>query len=523
MMENNDEGVEINQASSTRYRDIKIQLRKIRTIDVHESVSQLSYNLMMRNFEPTTKYGTILFQWQLAFISVISILESDDEARKNFTEHRLVRIAKTYNNLLDPMNGKDLSSEPKYFYEFFVRLSNLQFPMQASLPSMYGRALILFEDIPKQIGEPNININEAVKEIYGVGVNDLITIGSAIMICVKETGRINYDMLRNSMVPEIKRMHMDGTLDKALSKLTTTYEEVQNYYDQNPLLSGMEQYTFNYLRTKPLVVSSTGTVSVPVLPYLIEATTTGIYYALMDKFKSEHSNPFMQFFGKDIFEKYVGMLFELFVAQGELIEEFKYGKDNKLTSDWMVIRNDEALFIECKTSSLSIIAKTSGDLTKVNQELSLRIVHALEQMIALRDRAKLKSRGLELLDGVSKYHFLVVMYDDFYLANSEFIRDLVNSQLSDKGIAVDFTYDVASAYDIECLEEITGRYHIIDFFNKKHTKKEWVQMDVIPYMNAIGVRGGNGAKAKNNSLLVARRERYLEYFRERQAEMNAEE
>lgn len=502
--------------SSTRYRDIKVQVRRVRLHELLKGLSIVSHKIItsdpsIKDYNPTT-----FNQWQLACIALASILESDDHRKREMNDYRLEILANIYNALSEDLkSGTD--NEARGAYEFLVRLSHMQFPLQLSSSRMMGRALIMFHDIPKSIPHSSIDIPKAITEIYGMTVEDLLTVGVSLMICSKDEGYINREMLENSTIPEVKAMIADGRFEKVMDHLSSTYGDIRKFYDKNPLPKKFEHYAFNILKTKPVVISESGQEIVPMVPFLIERTSMGIYYALMDHFKEPRSNPFLTFFGKEIFEEYIGMQLELFVPKKSLISEFAYGSGSDLTTDWAILDGNRLILIECKTSGLTVEAKTYGNLDKINDELKLRVIHAIEQMLTLREKINKKQKGLERFFKVKKFHFVITTFDDFYLANAPFIRTMIEKHFVDKGTIIDFTYDVVTMSDIESLHAVGKKYNLMDLFDVKHTKQSWIDADMIFYLKEYLPKSDTPLLNEKNPLLEKRRDDYLAYFKQREA------
>lgn len=456
--------------------------------------------------------------WQMAFASHIAILRSNDYRRKTFDDEELKKVAQNYNQLEDPLLGEDIDNNPGKGWAFLVRLASMQFTYQTSLSKALGRALVMFYDIPKTLENPEIDIEREIFELYGVKLEDLATIATCFLICSRANGVIDMEMLKASSIPEVIKLVEDGTVQKILDDFSISYEDYRDYYEKHPMTKGYEQYSFNLLRLKPIVITEKGEYVIPVMPFLMEKASTGIYYRLMDHHKLPKSNPFLIFFGKYIFETYIGKQLAVFTEPKSLFEEFQYGKHGMLTTDWSIIEGASAVLIECKTSGLSINAKTTGDLEKIKEELKSRVVKGLKQMVELREKISIGTPGLEPYNGVKDFHFVVVTYDDIYLANSNFMRKMINEELQKLGITADFKYDVLSMNDIEALHSIGKKYSLAELLKTKHSQDRWVTMDMIPFLRDY--LNEEDAKLVNvdNPLLTDRREEYRQFFKDRAKE-----
>ena len=158
---------------------------------------------------------------------------------------------------------------------------------------------------------------------------------------------------------------------------------------------------------------------VPIPRLLLERITRGIYFDLADYFKGHSkANKFREAFGH-VFQSYVGRLFEKSDKKMKLLPEWKYGRPEKRTSDWIIIENDKATIIEVKQSGLFLPAKTLGDLDKVKDSLVKTISQAAKQMLSFENDIRSGDYDeLDCLSNISNYERLVITYDRTYFSNS---------------------------------------------------------------------------------------------------------
>lgn len=448
--------------------------------------------------------------WQLSHIALIAILYSNDYRAKLVDDLEMAKLATSFNQLEDNLLVD--GANENHAYEFLTRLTHMQFPYQINRANALARSLILFSDIPSTLESPKIDVPKEIYKKYGVNQEDMLLIGTSLMLASKNTGFLDRRYLANATVPRIQELERTGSMQNVIDILSKTYMDFRDYYAANPLKGGLEQYGFNLLRTFPLVITSSNHTVIPNLWFLVEKVTNGIFYDLMDKFKTDRGNAFLEFFGKELFEKYIGMNLNLFVKSQNLLPEFSYGRNNELTSDWIITHDSTAVLMECKTSGLTIESKTSGDLKQIRTELKGRVVGALKQMIKLRNKIRTGEKGLERLNSIKDFHFVVVTYDSIYFANADFMRNMICEELQLEGYEIDFKFDVLSMTDIESLHYVGKKYGLYELLTIKHTKSEWIDMDMIPFLQ--NYLGDNWHKNIQNPLLSERHELYMRPFRE---------
>src|SRR4030042_1080402 len=314
--------------------DLFDHVRKYCLYDALAYIGSMCYRIFKNDESIKDLPESVINEWQLAFIAKALILNSNDYKRKMFDKNEMIKTLNICNNIYDEKiktaseNGKVPNDE--VMHNFFIRTAFQQFPFQIGTRNKIPRTLILFEDIPKTIHNPSIDINKEIKEIYGLTMSEILVIGFIIFI-VSKNGYFN-------------------------SNIKT--------------------------KIKNLVI--------PVPIFILFGISDGVYYSLSEKFTDSKKNPFRIFFGKELFERYVGMLLGKKYAKNELFPEWPYGikKSKCMTTDWIIIKKDIAIMIECKTSGISQEAKSFADLDTIQHDLGLRVVKALKQMQRLTDDVK---------------------------------------------------------------------------------------------------------------------------------------
>jgi len=433
-------------------------------------------DVSLKNLRPAT-----LNEFQIAFIAKALILNSNDYRQQKFEDKGLFNCANLFNNLYEPFMDipEDWSPEQKLDATnmFLVRMANQQFPFQTRIGSLVPRALFLFDEIPQEIKNPKIDVKKEIENIYDLTPKQIMIVGFAIF-AKSADGYFNPENLINTESSELKKHLTREVVEKFISLMKADYDTLRDIYRADEGKEGFEQYAFNALRTYPIVQTQIAGFVIPVPRFIIERISNGIFYSLMDKFKAQNSNPFLEFFGKEIFEVYVKKLFSLRYKNDELITEFEYknGKRKIISPDLILLEGDEAILIECKTSGITREAKSWGDKEKLIEDLKIRVVKAIMQMDTF---VKDFNKGLvsnPKLKKIKNFRFVVVTYDRIFLSGSPAIRNLINRELVKNGLN-NFNYQIMGIDEVEVLLPVLQKFRFGELIDAKISNDDWATHD----------------------------------------------
>jgi len=455
----------------------------------------------------------IINEWQLAFIAKALIINSNDYRSKTLDDKGLFKCANIYNNLEDKFLKISQNNDEKFQkagQSFLIRTAYQQFPFQRGINYLIPRALFLFEEIPNMISNPSLEIDKEIKNIYNLSIKEVMMIGFTIFATIKG-GYFNPDYLINSNDNDLEKFLSKDTLDKLIDKLSANYQKLRDIFNYNKGDKELEQFGFNALRIYPIVKTEIAGLVIPVPIFLLERITSGIYYSLMDKYSNYDSNIFMEFFGKEIFERYVGLLLgQEYGINKFLFKEWQYkkGRNECLTSDWIIIKDNKAILIECKTSGISMEAKSWAELEKVQHDLKLRVVRAIEQMVNLVNDVKRKCKGLERLYSIKKFYYVIITYDKIFLSSSFIIKDMIKKELIKKDITIPM-YEILSVDELEDLIPYLKDFNFDFLLDNKFKKKKWAQFDFNEYMYYFLAENKLDTK-KENEMLRNKADKFFE-------------
>jgi hypothetical protein len=180
-----------------------------------------------------------------------------------------------------------------------------------------------------------------------------------------------------------------------------------------------------------------------------------------------------------------------------------------MTSDWIIVKNNKAILIECKTSGISMEAKSWAELEKVQCDLKLRVVRAIEQMVNLVNDVKRKCKGLESLYSIKKFYYVIVTHDKIYLSSSFIIKDMIKRELIKKGIKKIPKYEILSIDEVEDLIPYLEDFSFDFLLDNKFRNKKWAKCDFNEFMYCFLTENSMDIK-KENKMLRNKSDKFFE-------------
>lgn len=461
--------------------DLYNYVKKFCLHDALAYIGSIGYKIFHEDQSSRESLYGLINEWQLAFIAKSLILNSNDHRKETFDKNALIKALNICNNIFD--EKLKIATEDggipddNLIHNFFIRTSFQQFPFQVGTRKKIPRALFLFEDIPNDIKNPSIDIKKEIKEIYGLNIKEILTIGSSIF-SKSANGYFNPDAIINIQSNNLKRFLTAENVNKLLSKFSIDYYFLREEFNEYSRPIGLEQYEFNPLKVYPIVKTQVAGLVIPVPIFLINRITDGLFYDLSEKFKNKNSNLFHIFFGKEIFERYVGILLKEKYNNDELFPEWSYGtKKNRCdTVDWVIIRGDKAVLIECKTSGITQKAKSFAELDTLQHDLGLRIVKSLKQIDKLVKDIGNRIIGLERLFEIKKFYYIVITFDRIFLSGTPVFKNLISKELEKENIKIK-NYQILSIEELEDLIPVLQNFEFEDLLDRKFEDSNWSTYD----------------------------------------------
>lgn len=251
-----------------------------------------------------------------------------------------------------------------------------------------------------------------------------------------------------------------------------------------------EKNRFNHLIKKPIIKPDRNpnpnlpeVYLVPVSRLLLERVTRGLYFDFSDHFQGpDKKNDFREAFGY-VFQEYIGHLIENSRRELNLLPEWKYNKSKKSTTDWIILRSDDAIFIEVKQSGLFLQAKTIGETDSIKKDISKTIGKAIQQLWMFEKDIKSGIfNELKKLSQIKRIQRLIVTYDRTYFSNSILKKHALDeAKKKDSSIPDNFKWHTISVEEFERLLVISD-ISIFDLLKNKEDDPETVDWDFREYI-----------------------------------------
>ena len=363
---------------------------------------------------------------------------------------RLLDLSMTH-ALADPAPHD--SSVPGSFLSIMLRMVGNQFPFNADPTGKWGRAQVLFNEIPDEIyelnGVPKFDFKAKFEISTGVTVADFID--TAMFAFSAANGKDNFAFTRgyfDKARADGFNVPSDLAVKAALACLTLDSvkhaQQIEEFHQPDRRFAA---YDFNSLTDFPLIRPWPGPIPVApdddriltTLPNLVAfRISSGIYYQM----KKVYGNDFLEFFGH-MFSEYVGHILRSFVQTNQLLCETEirrmYPKSAGKVPDWVIIDGNTAVLIECKAARVLRRTYVLGDEDDLSTNVQ-KIVRGLVQMHEFRQAIIYRHPGIRCLHHCDRFISVVITWEQFYLSASkpfkDFIRGLVDGAVSEMEFAL---------------------------------------------------------------------------------------
>lgn len=443
-------------------------------------------------------------QWQLAHFAKTLIEASNDFRSGQVHDEELYLACNYYNNIRESSPGDPATPEGRReVLNNMIRLSYAQFPFQmqnhrADIP----RALILFEKIAAE-HKAEFDMDRAFRDLTGLSVREFIMHGFALWAIA---GNGSIPPVKEQGDPRGKQLLPADKQQRFRDLVTADYAKFRECQAGQYQKAGFEKQQFNCLHRYPLIrTQKSGKLVCPVPLLLLRRVTRGIYYQLQDAYSGEGArNNFTTFFGRHLFEPYVGMQLRDLATASELFPEQNIGSEK--TCDWILVEDGAITLIECKSLGLTFKAKALAETEDVTADLRKRITKAVQAFE--RTRAALASGipGLERLAGKTTRN-LIVFYDDIFLFNSLMYRELVDPDLEAAGLA-NVPFQVCAIRDLEFAIPILKIRGLAKTLDEKMADSERKTWDLGSFLNRL-VEEGTATNSGPNRLLAEEFDRFF--------------
>ena len=239
-----------------------------------------------------------------------------------------------------------------------------------------------------------------------------------------------------SLKPYVSRQNVDAFLAIA----GVDFETFRNFrFEEEKIEPSLGRFTFNPLLSHPVIKLPDGMMCVPVPRLLIYRITQGIYYDLLDAHSQPQGNIFSTWFGY-AFQEYIGIILKDAFGEDKVYSEVA-------EVDWLVILEDSALVIECRSGRMPKKIRSNTDRDDVMEMIRRNIVDPAKKLPEKIEKIKNGIPGIPT-DKVQTYLPAIITYQEWY--PTALTLDLARSELkhTDTG---NFYFELMSTDDIEWL------------------------------------------------------------------------
>lgn len=395
-----------------------------------------------------------LSAFMLSLIAKIAILHTDDSTDKNEASS-FKDIAHLLNIFHDHLHEKQFEHVKQKsgkitqqdLFSFVIRLTQQQLPYQKKIAMELARTLLLYNDLLKLKGK-RVDYEKAYQELYGMNLERFLQISYSIYVAYREGKRKKSEIIyycRNLLA------YTQDEFQSVFDKLGVDKPKFKELVEKRKIDEILfEYYQFNPLQTYPIFLTNADEIVIPSSYEYHFRLTDGIYYDLFNKFfngKNPKSNPFTEDLG-EVFEEYVKTLWG--ATNKTWVPEFEYGSGQRF-SDFSVLENESLTLIELKAKRLRLPTRVTGSLEELQHDMETGVVEALIQIQKKVDDIKKGVYGLDKYQGTKTFYGIVLILDSMYFGNDTFSREIIERMVNEKGIRLEFQYQVMLVDEFERL------------------------------------------------------------------------
>lgn len=328
---------------------------------------------------------------------------------------------------------------------------------------------LLSETVP-QPDEKDLGV--AFKERYGIGILDFMRIGFAIfsIVCGGRTEFSAWELNAHA-VPALAQLLTRENVEAFLRCCSLNIDQFRRELatTRDPA-AGLEHASFNPLFRHPIVQVGNRYIA-PSTGLLVQAFTSGIYYALLDDFLGDRTKVtgYTSMVGR-IFEQYVGEELSSFLTGKELRPAVRYGAGWD-GPDWTIIEGNRAVLIECKSGRLSKAERERGDIAAVRARLKEKggIIEAIAKLPEKTRHIREHAKGLEDWPDISEFEFVIVTLDPWW--TETVMRVVIDEELASMG-KFPIRYHLMWIEQLEQLESYRTRTSLFDLLRERDLQRQ---------------------------------------------------
>jgi len=389
---------------------------------------------------------------------------------------------------------------------FFIRIAYEQFPDFYGDADTLARTHLLFRSCARATEarmKHRFNIDEAYKEATGLTLDQSWDITMALFgLILEQRGGIQHGPFKPG---NLEHSISQADLDQFIDMISLTPQQFQqkmtlSLYQVDPF----ETFNPNPLVNWPMIRLGDNRWVVPVLPYLFRRGTEQVFYDVI----GYKGREFSSFFGY-VFEDYTDRILTTLGTGYEIIPEKRYVRDGQTydTCDRIIIKDCNAVLIECKTKRLSLQTKFTADEALLRNDLTDvgkgddkgNLVYAIRQLYRTEHDIRANCAGLEELNQkiTGSIYPVVLALDPYYFANGGYVKRIISEELAKGDMPVkDYAWQIMDVWGFEALCSFAIEADFIDLVAKKFSSPELAEQEMSTFIENSRREGGQEQKEK---------------------------
>lgn len=469
---------EVNQNIYKAYKPLRNHLSKVEVVDslyviwayirnIEKGVpfpKNIDAGRYFANFDFIQKIR-ILAPWELEILAREIIIHS----YLNLPSPHTFRAVNYFGRAIDKLKAIDGAVSKEYLRaenvisELEGRLAHRQFAWQISrdYKAHLPRYFKIFSH-PK--------VTKIIESAVGLSVHKIFGIGVILWNHFNEkfvSTSINFDL------PEINNTDVANFEKIFFIEISALKEVLKREVQVNHKFN----YSFHSLKRFPILCNSTekGVMLICPFPDLVFKQITGGIYYLIKEWTGEAGNAL-----GEAFQEYIGDLLNACELKSDytIIREERMEGSGKDTVDWIVTDGDSALFIECKTTRLTMHTKEElSSNEKVEKDVE-KIAKAILQIYkTIRDYRADLYPNLRFKENLKIYPIVITMEEWFLMGNRlAEVHKKVSAFMLEENFDIKWLelmpYSICSAQEFELIAQLLNEFGIPTLIHNKQTDKE---------------------------------------------------
>lgn len=357
--------------------------------------------------------------WAVALAARESILWGNEYRDDTISGDYLRRLFNAHNDIAEPdLNGDGVVE----LLGILTRLAYEQFPYQESIFEEVSRTHALMVEGIDQVELEVLHKDDTWQRLLGAPLGQVV--GATFFL---QTGaNVNAGWFDETWLdrPDLKGIYNKWprhVIEHRAADLTSTPDQFKQAYLAAPRPSpGHERYAYNPLVARPFVHMPDGRVLAPQ-PRLVMRTISpgGLYYAGLKEF----GTGFARDLGR-LTERYVGELLAAVDRDVELHPEVTYGKPEKKSVDWFLVLPNVVVMFEVKSARYALLDRAAAP--GFEQRTTALLNKATGQLVRTAEALAAKNPSFAHIPHDRPHIGIIVTGEPYYLANSGWMRDLLN-------------------------------------------------------------------------------------------------